>query len=193
MVMRRRRQAAEAASAQPAMSGSAQEMGAGGSGTRYRMAERLAAIGDDFFIQTDGGQRAFKVDGKAIRLRDTLKFEDMRGTELCEIQGRVARVRETIEVTGPKGQNLATVRKKMITPVRERFTIDLAGGPTLEVQGNIVSHEFHIDGPSGRVAEVSKRWFRVRDSYGVEIAPGQNDVLILAAVVGIDQMISDAG
>jgi uncharacterized protein YxjI len=193
MVLRRRRPAIEAASAQPATSGSAQSNAAGGAGTRYHMAERLASIGDDFFIQTDGGQRVFKVDGKAIRVRDTLKFEDMRGKELCEIQGRVARIRETIEVTGPEGQTLATVRKKMISPIRERFTIELADGPPLEVQGNVVSHEFHIDGPTGRVAEVSRRWFRVRDSYGIEIAPGQDDVVILAAVVGIDQMINDVG
>jgi uncharacterized protein YxjI len=48
-----------------------------------------------------------------------------------------------------------------------------------------VDHEFRI----GNVATVSKKWFRVRDSYGVEIAPGQNDVLILAATVCIDQMV----
>lgn len=191
MVFRRRRQANNAGVEDFEGGGTAPAKAAGGAGTRYRMVERLAAIGDDFFIQTDGGQRAYKVDGKALRLRDTLKFEDMRGNALCEIQGRAARVRETLEITGSRGEHLATVRKKLITPVRERFTVDLAGGPTLEVQGNVVSHEFHIDSPAGRIAEVSKRWFRVRDSYGVEIAPGQNDVLILAAVVGIDQMVSD--
>jgi uncharacterized protein YxjI len=38
---------------------------------------------------------------------------------------------------------------------------------------------------------VSRRWFHVRHSYGIEVAPGQNEVLMLAAVVAIDQMIRD--
>jgi uncharacterized protein YxjI len=158
---------------------------------RYRMLERLAAIGDDFFIQNDAGQRVFKVDGKAIRMRNTLRFEDMRGKELCTVQAKVAYLRDTMDVTGPNGERLASVRKQMISPVRDRFTIDIAGGPLLEVQGNVVAHEFSISSPDGEVAEVSRWWFRPRDSYGVEVAPGQNDVVILAAVVTIDQMISD--
>ena len=42
-----------------------------------------------------------------------------------------------------------------------------------------------------KIAEVSKRWFRVRDTYGVEIAPGQDDVLVLAVTAAIDAMTSD--
>jgi uncharacterized protein YxjI len=75
----------------------------------------------------------------------------------------------------------------MITPLRERFTVQLNGGPDLEVQGNLLAHEYRI----GNVATISQKWFRVRDSYGVEIAPGQNDVLILAVTVAIDQLTSD--
>ena len=51
---------------------------------RYRMVEKLASIGDDFFIQNDPGQRVFKVDGKALRLRDTLVFRDLQGNEVCK-------------------------------------------------------------------------------------------------------------
>lgn len=188
MVLRRRRLSQEAANFPESVGHSNAEIGE--VPTRYRMTERLAAIGDDFFIQTDGGQRIFKVDGKAIRVRNTLKFKDMRGKDLCQVQSRIVRVRDTIDVTGPDGESMAVIKKKMITPVRERFTIELADGVTLDVEGSIAGHEFEISGPSGRVAEVSRRWFRVRDSYGVEIAPGQNDVVILASVAGIDQMIS---
>ena len=80
----------------------------------------------------------------------------------------------------------------MITPLRDRYVIQLAGSQELEVQGNILDHEFRITAGSRAVAEVSKKWFRVRDSYGVEIAPGQNDAIILAACVCIDQMSTPA-
>jgi uncharacterized protein YxjI len=156
-------------------------------GNRYRMVEKLASIGDDFFIQDDNGQRVFKVDGKALRMRDTMVFRGAGGQELCKIQQRVARVRDSMEIEGPGGQRIAMVQKAMVTPLRERFVVKIGDGPDLEIQGNILAHEYRI----GNVATVSKKWFRVRDSYGVEIAPGQNDVLILAATVCVDQMTSD--
>ena len=83
---------------------------------------------------------------------------------------------------------MALVQKAMITPVRERWTVDVDGGPDLRVQGNIVDHEYTIEDDERRVAEVSKRWFRVRDTYGVEVAPGENDILILATTAVIDTM-----
>jgi uncharacterized protein YxjI len=157
------------------------------------MAQRMVAIGDDFFIQDDQGARVFKVDGKALRVRDTLIFRDMHGNELCKIQERMVRVRDTMEVEGANGETLAHVKKAMITPLRDRYVVKIGNGPDLDVQGNILDHEFRITDGRTTVAEISKKWFRVRDSYGVEIiGPGQNDVVILAATVCIDQMSNPA-
>ena len=160
---------------------------AAGAGNRYRMVEKIAAIGDDFFIENEQGQRVFKVDGKAMRMRDTTIFRDADGNELCKIQQRIARVRDSMEIEDPGGHRMALVQKAMITPLRDRFVVKIGDGPDLEVQGNIVGHEYSI----GKVASISRKWFRVRDSYGVDVAPGQNDVLILALTVCIDQMTSD--
>jgi uncharacterized protein YxjI len=175
--------------AEPAPATPAAAAAAAGAGSRSRMVEKLVAIGDDFWIENGIGQRAFKVDGKALRVRDTLVFRDAHGTEVCKIQERLGRVRDTMEIEGPGGQRLAMVKKAMITPLRERYVVEVGDGPDLEVQGNLLDHEYRI----GHVAEVSKKWFRVRDSYGVEVAPGQNDVLILATTVCIDQMSHDVG
>lgn len=162
--------------------------GRGGNATRYQMRQRLVSIGDDFNIQNDRGERAFFVDGKALRVRDTLIFKDPQGRELCKIQTRIARVRDTMEIEGPNGESLATVKKALITPVRERWTVRVGAGPDLDIQGNILDHEYEIEAGGHKVAEVSKKWFRVADSYGVEIEPGQNDVVILAATVAVDMM-----
>jgi len=178
--MRRRRGEADAPAAPAASSAAASAT----AGNRYRMVEKLVSIGDDFFIENDQGQRAFKVDGKAVRVRDTLIFRDLQGHEACKIQEKVARVRDSMEIEGPDGRRMAMVHKAMITPLRERYSVTVGDGPDLEIQGNLLDHEYRI----GNVATVSKKWFRVRDSYGVEIAPGQNDLLILAATVCIDQM-----
>ena len=159
----------------------------GPKGTRYTMREKLFAIGDDFWIETDDGERAFKVNGKAFRLRDTFVLESPAGEELFTIQEKKLSVRDKMEIERD-GRTVATIKKALINPLRERYSIEVAGGADLEAKGNIVDHEYEFKRDGDKVAEVSKRWFRVRDSYGIEVAPGQDDALILACTVCIDQM-----
>ena len=156
--------------------------------TRYQMRQRLISFGDDFWIENDQGQRVFKVDGKALRIRQTLLIEDLSGRELFKIQERMLRVRDTMEIEGPTGQRMAMVRKALINPIRNRWTIKIADGPDLAIRGNILNHEYTIGEGSNLVAEVSRKWFRVRDTYGVQVEPGQDDALILAVTVAIDSM-----
>lgn len=151
---------------------------------RYQMRQKIAAIGDDFWIENGKGQKVYKIDGKAMRIRSTLIFEDAHGNELMKIQERKVRVKDSMEIEDAHGNRVAMVKKALITPVRERWTVDIPGAADMEVQGNILDHEFKI----GHVAEVSKKWFRIADSYGIEIEPGQNDVLILAVAAVIDMM-----
>jgi uncharacterized protein YxjI len=152
------------------------------------MRQKMVAIGDDFWIENEQGQRVFKVDGKALRVRQTLIFEDAQGHELAKIQERMLRIKDSMEIEGPNGEQLAMVKKALITPLRERWTVKIKGGPDLDVQGNILDHEYTIEEGRRKVAEVSKKWFRLRDSYGVEIAPGEDDLIILAVTVCVDEM-----
>ena len=155
-------------------------------GTHYQMREKMFAIGDDFWIEKDG-ERAFKVNGKALRVRDTLVLESPAGEELFTIQEKKLSVRDKMEIEHD-GKTVATIKKALVSPLRDRYSIEVEGGEDIEAKGNIVDHEFEFKRDGDKVAEVSKRWFRVRDSYGVEVAPGQDDALILACTVCIDQM-----
>ena len=166
--------------------------GGDGGGTTYRMREKMFAIGDDYWIETEGGERAFKVDGKALRVRATLVLEAPGGGELFKIQEKKLSVRDKMEIERD-GDTVATVRKALVSPLRERFSIDVEGGDDMEAKGNILDHEYKIERDGDEVAEVSKRWFRVRDTYGIQIAPEQDDALILAITVCIDQMTHDVG
>lgn len=161
-----------------------------GGGSKYRMREKLFAIGDDFWIENEDGELQFKVNGKALRFRDTLVLEDPSGTELFSIQEKKLRVRDTMEIERG-GHTVATVKKALISPFRERFSIEVEGGEDMEAKGNVVDHEYKVERAGEKVAEVSKRWFRVRDTYGIEIAPGQDDALVLAVAVCLDQMAHD--
>ncbi len=156
--------------------------------TYYKMRQKLVSIGDDFWIEDNHGNRVFKVDGKALRVRSTLKFEDAHGNELLKIQERMARVRDTMNIEDAQGNNVASVKKAVISPIRDRWHVSVENGPDMGIKGNIVDHEYTIEADGNQVAEVSKKWFRVADSYGVDVAQGQNPVLILAVVAVIDEM-----
>ena len=159
-------------------------------GTRYQMREKLFAIGDDYWIETEEGGRAYKVNGKALRVRQTFVIESPGGEELLKVQEKKLHIRDTMRLER-EGETVATIHKALVSPLRHRFKIEVSNGDELSAKGNIVDHEYEIERDGHKIAEVSKRWFRVRDTYGIEVAPGENDVLILAAAVCIDEMAHD--
>jgi uncharacterized protein YxjI len=83
---------------------------------------------------------------------------------------------------------MAAVRKKLISPFRDWWDVDINDGPDLNVKGDIMDHEYKIRDGRTEVARISKKWFHLRDTYGVEITPGQNEILILAITVTLDSM-----
>lgn len=158
---------------------------------RYKIRQRLISIGDDFWIENAKSQKVYKVDGKALRIRKTLEFEDMNGNLLCRIKERLLAIKDTMVIEAASGKDLAVVKKALIAPFRDRWSVNVKNGPDLDVQGDILDLEYSIRQGRKKVAEVSKRWFTITDTYGVEIAPGQNDILILAVAVAMDMMAHD--
>lgn len=165
-----------------------QVFGRGGDAVRYQIRQRMVSIGDDYWIENDRGEHVFRVDGKALRLRDTFDIEDAHGTRVCQIQTRVLHIRDSMAIEDPEGHQLALVHKALITPLRERWKVDVGDDREWKVQGNVVDHEYEIEDDGRTIAKISKRWFRVRDTYGVEIAPDHEPALLLAVAIAIDAM-----
>lgn len=158
---------------------------------RYHIKEKLLCLGDDFRIQDEDGRDIFLVDGKAFTLlREKLSFQDMSGNELAFIRERVLSLRKSYEIHRD-GQLAAVVKKDLFNFFRCHFTVDVPGPDDLEASGSFLDHEYTFKRGGRVVATVSKKWFSIRDSYGVNIAEGQDDVLILASTVVIDQICHD--
>jgi uncharacterized protein YxjI len=156
----------------------------------FRMKEDLISIGDDYWIENDAGAKAYRVNGKAMRLRDTWILEDAQGREVAQIREKKLSIRDAITIEF--GGREAKVKKAMIG-FRDRFHVEVKGGEELKVHGNIVDHEYEIDRDGEKIAEISKKWFRVRDTYGVEVRDPLSTVLILAVTVAVDALAHDRG
>jgi len=150
---------------------------------RYQMREKMIAIGDDYWIEDSNGNKAYRVNGKAVRFRDTWILEDAQGHDVAMIRERKLSVRDAIKIEA--GSTEAVVKKALVG-IRDRFHIEIDGGKDMKAHGNIVDHEYEIEQDGDKVAEISKKWFRVRETYGVEISADVDPALILAITVAID-------
>ena len=154
-------------------------------GPKFQMREKIFAIGDDFWIEDDAGRKVFKVNGKAARLRNTFILEDTHGNELSKIQEKKLTIRD--KMTIERGPMKAVVHKRLIG-IRDHYIIKVEDGEDLKAHGNILDHEYEIERDGEKIAEVSKKWFRLRDTYGIQLAEDQDVPLILAIAVCVDEM-----
>ena len=152
------------------------------------MREKMIAIGDDYWIEDESGAKVFKVNGKVARIRDTWVLEDARGHEVSQIRERKLSVRDAIKIE--YGGREAKVKKALVG-FRDRFHVEVEHGEDLKVKGNIVDHDYEIERDGDKIAEVSKKWFRVRDTYGVDVLDDADTVLVLSVTVAVDALAHD--
>jgi len=159
---------------------------------RYVMKQKFWSFGDDFRIQDAEGHDVYFVDGRAFSWGDKLSFQDTERHELAFIRQRLPAWGPTYEIES-QGRLIAIVKKKFFTLLRCRFTVDVPGPEDLEAQGSFLEHEYNLTRHGREAAQVSKRWFTWTDTYGVDIAEGEDAVLILATAVVIDMVCHEEG
>ncbi len=154
---------------------------------RFLIREKLLALGDDFTIKDETGRDVLFVDGKVFKLRDTLDIKDMEGRVLLTVRRKWISMRPSYEIWRD-GVQIATVSRSFIKLLRDKFTVDVPGPDDIAVQGDFLSHEYSFSRQGKLVARVSKHWFSITDAYGVEVAEGEDDLLILASAIVIDRI-----
>ena len=151
----------------------------------FKLRQDLLSIGDDYWIEDSSGNRVFRVNGKAIRWRDTWVLEDQRGEAVAKIKEKKLSVRDAITID--IGGRDAVVKKALIG-IRDRYHVEVDHGEDLNAHGNFVDHEYKIERDGDAIAEVSKKWFRIRDTYGIEVFDVASAPICLAVTVAIDAL-----
>ncbi|MFI5843293.1 LURP-one-related/scramblase family protein [Catenuloplanes sp. NPDC051500] len=153
--------------------------------------EKFFSIGDDFDVLDGDGNKVLHVDGKVLSVRDKVVIEDLTGQEVASVHRHLVALRPTYEIR-IGGEKAAEVKKKLFTPFREKFTIDVPGPDDLEMKGDLLDHEYVIERGGTQVAEVSKRWLTIRDTYAVEVTAGEEPLLVIGAVLALDLALERA-
>ncbi|MCX4675900.1 LURP-one-related family protein [Streptomyces sp. NBC_01433] len=148
---------------------------------RLLVRERLFAVGDDYWIEDTEGHKVFLVDGKAMRVRDTFELKDRDGRVLVELRQKLISLRDTM-VIERGGEELATVRRKRLSLLRNHYRVTLVDGTELDVSGRILDREFAVDYDGELLAQISRRRLTIRDTYGIDIVREDADAALLIAV-----------
>ena len=153
---------------------------------RYELKQRLLSWGDDFYIKDALGRDRYFVDGKVFSVGDQLSFQDLNRHELAFIKQKVFSWGPAYEISRG-GDLVAVVKKELFAFFHHRFTVDVPGPNDLEAEGNFTDHDYVFRRNGNVVATVSKEWFTFADTYGIEIDDDEDQVLLLASAVVVDQ------
>ena len=152
---------------------------------RYQMKQKWFSFGSDFVIRDEEDRPVYQVDGRVLALGDKLALQDMQRNEVAFISQKLLSWGPTYEVHR-NGALAAVVKKALFTFFNCRFTVDVPGPDDLEAKGDFWEHEYTFSRGERPVARVSKAFFAWTDTYGIEVAPGDDEDLRLAGAVVID-------
>ncbi|WP_405979833.1 LURP-one-related/scramblase family protein [Streptomyces sp. NBC_00158] len=148
---------------------------------KYLVRDKLLAIGDDYWIEDEDGRHAFLVDGKALRFRDTLELEDPDGRVLLTLREKLFTLRDAMTLERD-GVRLAVVRRKRLSLLRNHFRVTMAEGTELDVSGRILDREFKVEYEGELLALISRQWYRIRETYAVDVVREDADAALLVAL-----------
>ncbi|NYE46719.1 uncharacterized protein YxjI [Spinactinospora alkalitolerans] len=162
---------------------------------KFLVRERVFDIGDDYWVEDENGERVFLVDGKALRLRETFELKDMDGNEIAVIRKRMFSLRDAMRIERG-GETAATVRKRLFNPIKDKLVVELADGGEWEITGDFLGKEYVIGDDGGPIAHISRKWFRILDTYAVDVNTHRTDAggdpaLVLSVAVCVDAMTDD--
>lgn len=164
---------------------------------KFLVRERVFDVGDDFWVTDEQGAKVFWVDGKALRLRTTFELKDPQGELLMVIRKKMFKIRDQMRVERD-GTTVATVRKRLFNPIRDKLNVELEGSQDWEITGDFLDKEYVISDKEGTVAVVSRKWFRVRGTYAVDVNTHRRDLagdpaLVISVAVAVDALTDDDG
>ena len=158
---------------------------------RYVLKQKLIALGDDYVVKNEQGEQVYYIDAAKFSIGDKLAILDSDKNEIASIKSKFL-------TWSPKyliyknNENYATIKKKW-SFWGLKIKIDIPGPNDLIAKGKIAKREYKLLRHGKQVAKVSKGWFNMSGSFGVEINEGEDDVLIVASVVAIELLVEKLG
>lgn len=155
---------------------------------KYLIRQKIFSFGDKFTIKNEFNEDCYQVIGKVFSIGNKLFLNDMEGRELFFIQQKLMKLMPEYHLI--KGEDIVAVVKKKLTFLKARFEITSTTGH-YTIQGSPFGYNFQIFKDNRVVATVSKQFFAMADTYGIDISDSEDQAMMIALVIVIDQIIHE--
>lgn len=140
-------------------------------------------------ILDEKGEPVYLVKGKFWKLGHNLEFSKADGTQIGSIRsGSLPQLNREYEIfLGEK--RFATFKRtdSWFKPIlKSNFQLEIPGKEPYSINGSFLNHEYSFERKDRTMATVSRKFFTLAETYGVEIEKGEDDVAILTSVIAID-------
>lgn len=156
---------------------------------KYQVREKLFSLTDDFAVKNEYDEDCFYVRGKFLSFGHKLYLEDLSGTALYYIEQQIFRFLPEYYIYDSRGNQAATVKKEF-TFFTPRYNIESQFG-SYEINGDILNHDFEIIKNGSVCAVISKRWFSLSCTYGVDVLENEDPAFILSLIIILDKVMDD--
>ncbi len=152
---------------------------------RFELRQRILSWGKQFDVFDEAGNAVYVVAGQVFSVGDRLSFRDCSGAELAVIRQKIPSLGLKYRISRP-GQSKVLVKRKRFAVVHHTFDVDVPRSDGIQAKGNFFDNEYTFRRGETEVASVSRQWFTWSDAYGIDIADGEDHILLLACAVVID-------
>ena len=149
--------------------------------------QKVFSWGDKFTVKDEYGNDKYFVQGEVFSWGKKLHVYDSVGREVAFIKQEVWSLLPRFYVFC--GDEQIAEIKKEFTFLFQRYSIQGLGW---EIEGKLMAHDYEITKNGNLIVSISKEWMTWGDSYELDIANSEDEIVALAVVLTID-CVMEAG
>jgi len=152
---------------------------------RFLVKARFGIGGDFAVLDPETQAQQYFVDGK-LGLLAKAEVRDASDTVVNRVAGRIPK---TMVISDPGGAEVAILKGKLFSPIKNSMTLTMASGDTWELEGSFLEKEYTVTAGGRPVVKITQKWMTIRDTYTLDVAEGVDTGLALAVLWAVDRWV----
>lgn len=145
--------------------------------------QKFMALSEKFTVLNEQQETVYFAQGSFMQIPKTFTIENANRQEVAFIKKKVISLFPTFEVD-IQGQQVLVIRKEF-SLFKAKYQIE---GQGISVVGDWWDMDFSVYKEGRLVGEVHQQWFKVRDTYEIQIIDEAYEIVLLAIVIAIDRV-----
>jgi uncharacterized protein YxjI len=157
---------------------------------KFTLREKIISIRDVFDIKDENGNVAYTMTSRILALRRMFVLEKPDGSNVSVVKWQWLSFWPQYKIR-VIGGGRAKIRKAFfrVSGFGPKFIIKSSKG-RMVAAGNFLAHDYDFKLGGEKIAEVSKHWISITDTYGLEIFDEADVPMIISCVVVIDDFMA---